>query len=316
MRDRGYNQRQGLGYNTEVLGLPDTAFVLLRDLIERRTGVYFDETKRELLADKLSELVTSYGLTSFLDYYYLLRYDTNADEHWSRLADRLAVPETYFWRQSEQLEALARVLAPAHFARHGDRTLRIWSAACCSGEEPLSIAMALSEAGWLGDNRVEIVASDASLAMLDRARRGVYGERAFRQLPADLKRKYFTSDGNGGWRPDRQIAGRIQWRSANLADRAQAAPLATADVIFCRNVFIYFSDTAIRNVVDTFANYMPDDGHLFLGASESLTRLSQSFDLVEIDRGFAYVKSGRPTTVDRRDASGAGELSATRGVHG
>ena len=308
----------GLGSNTEVLGLSDTAFVLLRDLIERRTGMYFDDAKRPLLADKLSELVTSYGLTSFLDYYYLLRYDSAADEHWSRLADRLAVPETYFWRQSEQLDALARVVAPAHFSRHGDRPLRIWSAACCTGEEPLSIAIALAEAGWLDRRPVEIVGSDASRAMLDRARRGVYGERAFRQLPPDLKRKYFTYDGNGAWRPDGLLSARIQWRSANLADRAQTAPLASADVIFCRNVFIYFSDAAIRNVVDAFADYMPDDGHLFLGASESLTRLSQSFDLVEIERGFAYVKSGRPTEADRggRDVPIAEQMLANRHVQG
>ena len=108
---RGHHSRS-FGFGTEALSLPNATFALLRDLIEQRTGVLFDEPKRGLLADKLTELVTANGLTSFLDYYYLLRYDDAAEVHWAALMDRLAVPETYFWRQHEQFEACARILAP------------------------------------------------------------------------------------------------------------------------------------------------------------------------------------------------------------
>ena len=107
--------RSGIGYSADVLGLSDAAFNLLRDLIEQRVGVFFDENKRGLLSDKLADLVVAHGLTSFLDYYYLLRHDPDATRHWGRLLDRLAVPETYFWRQAEQFDVLARVLTPRHF---------------------------------------------------------------------------------------------------------------------------------------------------------------------------------------------------------
>lgn len=284
-------------FGTESLTLPQEIFVLLRDLIVRRTGVYFDDGKRGFLADKLSEGVSSLGLTSFLDYYYLLRYDTDAGQHWSRLMDWLAVPETYFWRQSEQFDALAQIIAPAHFAAHPGQPLRIWSAACCSGEEPISIAMALAEAGF-GSHPVEIVASDGSSAMLQRARRGIYGERSFRQLPDAMRDRYFRDCHDGTWRPIPELTRNIRWSLANLANAAEVGPLASADVIFCRNVFIYFSEDAIRAVVKVFSERMPDSGILFLGASEALTRLGVNFELAEIGRGFAYVKGGQRQRVE------------------
>lgn len=285
-------------YGTESLSLPQEVFVLLRDLIVRRTGILFDDAKRGFLADKLSEGVTSLGMTSFLDYYYLLRYDTDAGEHWSRLMDWLAVPETYFWRQPEQFEALGTIIAPAHLTRGGVEPLRIWSAACCTGEEPLSIAIALAEAGVLGRMAVEIFASDASPAMVARARRGVYGERAFRQLPATLRDKYFTARPDGTREPIAEIVRPIRWSLVNLAKAVEVAPLAKADVIYCRNVFIYFSDDAIRATVKTFGDNMPDTGILFLGSSEALTRLGVNFELMEIGKSFAYVKGGQRAAVE------------------
>ena len=173
MRDPGGRPVGAGGYGADVLGFSQSAFTLLRDLIERHTGVHFADDKRDLLADKLSDLLAERGMTSYLDYYYLLRYDAEAERHWSDLMNRLAVPETYFWRQPEQLLALAQVVAPRHFARAPDTPLRIWSAACCSGEEPISIAIALAEAGLLRRAPIEIVASDGSSALVERARRGV-----------------------------------------------------------------------------------------------------------------------------------------------
>ena len=284
-------------YGTESLSLPQEVFVLLRDLIVRRTGIMFDDSKRGFLADKLSEGVSSLGMTSFLDYYYLLRYDTDAGEHWSRLMDWLAVPETYFWRQPEQFEALANVIAPAHFAAHPDKPLRIWSAACCTGEEPVSITMALAEAGLLG-RPVEVMASDGSPAMLARAKRMSFGERSFRQLPAVLRDRWFRECKDGTWQPDPILTAPISWRLANLANPQEIGPLANANVIYCRNVFIYFSDDAIRGVVKVLLDRMPQNGVLFLGASEALTRLGVNFELAEVGRGFAYVKGGQREAIE------------------
>jgi chemotaxis protein methyltransferase CheR len=285
------------GYNTRLLGFSDAAFALLRDLIAERTGMFYDAAKRDLLADRLAELVVARGLGSFLEYYYLLRYDADAERHWAELADKLAVPETFFWRQPEQLEALARTLVPRHFASAAARPFRIWSAACCSGEEPLSIAIALDEAGWLDRAPIEIVASDASSALIERAQRGLYGERSFRNLPDALREKYFRRE-NGGWRPDRRLGDRIRYSVANILDPDEAGPLAASDVIFCRNVFIYFSDDGIRRAVRLFAERMREGGNLFDGAAESLARHTQAFALEEEGRAFVYVR--------RESALGAG----------
>ena len=288
-----------LEYGSNELVLSDSAFVLLRDIIVERAGVLFDEPKRALLANKLSELVQANGMTSFLDYYYLLRYDEKADAHWQALMDRLAVAETYFWRQPEQIDALANIVAPAHFAAYPGRPLRIWSAGCCTGEEPLSLAIALGENGILGEQPVEIRATDGSRAMIERARRGIYGERSFRQLPAALKSKYFDSQTDGGWRAIDEIHRAIHWDVVNLASAAEVRPFASCDVIFCRNVFIYFSDDAIRDTVRVFSNYMSPDGYLFLGASESLTRLGVDLELAEVGSSFAYVRLGRREAVEQ-----------------
>ncbi len=296
----GDNGRRGSfpGRGGELLSLPDATYGLLRDLIVERTGVLFDATKRSLLSDKLSTLVVEKGLTSVLDYYYLLRYDDQAEAHWGELMDRLSVPETYFWRQAEQIEALVDVVAHTHFAAHPGQRLRIWSAACCTGEEPISIAIALAETGMLGEMPIEIRATDGSALMISRARQGSYGERSFRQLPPSLKAKYFEADG-ARWRPIERIRNAVVWDVVNLMRPAEVHRYASADVIFCRNVFIYFANEAIRQVVQLFSERMADDGYVFLGAAESLTRLGVDLELVEIGHAFAYVKEGRREIVER-----------------
>ena len=283
---------------TQPLALPDGPFVLLRELIVQRTGVLFDDLKRSLLADKLSSLVIENGFTSFLDYYYLLRYDAGAEAHWSQLLDRLAVPETYFWRQAEQFLSLAEIVAPTHAAAHPGQPLRIWSAACCTGEEPISIAIALAEAGLLDRSSVRIRGTDASALMIQRARTASYGERSFRQLPPALRDRWFEPDGDR-WRPVARIRAAVEYDVANLARAEEIAPLAQADVIFCRNVFIYFADDAIRVAARTFGENIAADGYLFLGAAESLTRLGVDFELAEVGGAFAYVRTGRRSIVER-----------------
>ena len=292
MRDRDGRLDGAFGYSADVLGFSASAFTLMRDMIAQRAGVWFDDAKRDLLADKLSDLMAARGMTSFLDYYYLLRYDANAEQHWAELIDRLSVPETWVWRQPEQLRALAEVVAPAHIAHHAGRPLRIWSAACCSGEEPAGIAIALAEAGLLQRTPIEIVASDASAALIERARTGVFGARALRNLPDALRERYFRcGDGGTRWTLDPRLHERIRFTVANLVDLDAVRSLAAADVVFCRNVFIYFADDTIVQTVRAFAQAMPDHGHLFLGASESLTRLGTEFELAEVGGAFAYVKS-------------------------
>lgn len=276
-------------FSTDSLGLPDSAFALLRDLIRERTGLFYENGKSGLLTDKLSPLVIDRGFSSFLDYYYLLKYDPDAADDWRRVMDALSVQETYFWREIDQIRALADVVVPQHFSTFRAKPLRIWSAACATGEEPLTIAMALQEKGWFNRAPIEIYASDASARAIEKARGGLYRDRSFRSLPPHLRARYFT-EVQGGWRVDPSLQSRIKWSVANLTVENEIALLAAADIIFCRNVFIYFSEEHVRKVVKFFFRMMPTPGHLFVAASESLLRLNTDFDFEEIDGAVVYVK--------------------------
>ncbi|VTT98765.1 chemotaxis protein : MCP methyltransferase, CheR-type, SAM-binding domain, C-terminal OS=Gemmatimonadetes bacterium KBS708 GN=J421_5913 PE=4 SV=1: CheR_N: CheR [Gemmataceae bacterium] len=274
-------------YTAGAVELPVGVFVLLRDLIRDRIGVSFDDDKRDLLASKLADRLGDLGLKSFLDYFYLLRYGTGAEAEWPRLTDALSVQETYFWREFDQVRALVEVLVPQHVAA-GRGPVRVWSAACATGEEPLSIAMALAEAGWFRRAEIEVVASDVSPAALEKARSGVYRERSFRALPPALREKYFEPV-SGGWRVDPDLHARVRFVAANLLEPADTAPLACSPFVFCRNVFIYFSTATVARVVQHFAERMPRPGYLFPGVSESLLRATTAFQLEEVGSAFVYV---------------------------
>ena len=272
------------------ISVPEPVPQLLRDLIHERTGIYFEADRYDTLLEKLHHRAVARGCASFLDYYYILRYEENNESEWHRVMDAFSVQETYFWREFDQVRALTDVLVPAWF-RQGMSTLRIWSAACATGEEPYSIAMALEEAGW-GSHPIEIWASDASDVALDKAREAVFRERSFRALPAALRAKYFR-EVPSGFELDRDIAARVRFRWANLVEAAQTIDLASSPVIFCRNVFIYFSAGAIRKTTDIFAERMPTGGNLFIGASESLLKITDNFDLAEINGAFVYRRKPR-----------------------
>ncbi len=277
-------------FYAETLGLSDSAFALIRDLIHERTGLFYENGKSDLLSDKLSPLVVERGFKSFLDYYYLLKYDVEAEREWKRVLDALSVQETFFWREMDQIHALVNELVPNYLSSGNQKPLRIWSAACATGEEPLSIAMALNEKGWFDRVAIEISASDASVAAIERARCGLYRDRSFRNLPQNLREKYFTEE-QGKWRVAPDLHAKIRWANANLMEESEIRSFATAPFIFCRNVFIYFSDDTIQRAVRFFADRMPRPGYLFVAASESLLRLTSAFQFQEIGGAFVYVKS-------------------------
>jgi chemotaxis protein methyltransferase CheR len=159
-----------------------------------------------------------------------------------------------------------------------------------SGEEPLTIAMVLEEEGWFDRIPIEIHGSDASPAAVARARAGRYRERSFRTLPPALREKYFLEE-DGLWSVIPALQRRItSWSVVNLLDDEAVSARARVPIVFCRNVFIYFSDAGIRRVVDQFARVMPCPAYLCVGASESLLRVTSRFDLEELGGGFCYVK--------------------------
>lgn len=269
---------------------PEPVPALLRDLIHERTGIFFDTDRLGTMLEKIEPRLGARGCVSYLDYYYLLRYGDDNQDEWRRVMDAFSVQETYFWRELDQIRALVDVVVPAWF-QSTLQPLRIWSAACATGEEPYTIAMALEEAGW-GAHPIEIYASDVSESALAKARAGVYRERAFRALPLDLRQKYFRPRA-GGLEIDRRVAARVRFQWANLVVPDEIESLALSPVIFCRNVFIYFSPAAISRVVASFAQRMPAGGHLFVGASESLLKLTQDFELTELNHAFVYRRKPR-----------------------
>lgn len=275
---------------SETIGLPEAVFNILRDLIRERTGLHYEADKREQLADKLTPRALERGFESFLDYYYLLKYGPGAEEEWPCVLDALSVPETYFWREIDQIRALVDVLIPRYVTAHPGVPVRIWCAASASGEEPLTIAMVLEEAGWFARASFEIRASDASPAAIERARQGRYRERSFRSLSPVLRRKYFTEEADGTWRVASDLHARVRWQVANLTAPDEGGPLARVPFIFCRNVFIYFSAATMARAVELFAREMESPGCLFVGVSESLVRVTNAFDLEEVAGAFVYVK--------------------------
>lgn len=275
----------------EALGVSSRALPLLRDLIHDRLGLFYDTARLEVLADRLAPLVLERGFESFLDYYYLLKYDEGATNEWRRVIDALSVTETYFWREVDQLRAVVERVVPALAHAHPDAPLRIWSVPCATGEEPLTLAMLLDAGGWFDRARIEIHASDASPAALARAREGRFRTRAFRNLPTDLWERYFHRSGEDQWTASATLLAKVRsWSVVNLLCESEVALLARAPIIVCRNVFIYFSQIGVERVVRSFARAMPTPSYLCLGASESLLRLKTPFVLEEIGAAFVYVK--------------------------
>jgi chemotaxis protein methyltransferase CheR len=280
-----------LGADVESVQVPAPTVALLRDLIHETTGQFFDDTRLGQLLDKLKPLVLGRGFRSTLDYYYLLKYDAGAAAEWGHVLDALAVPETYFWREIDQIQALVDVVIPEQVKALAGRPLRIWSVPCATGEEPLTLAIALNEAGWFARAPIEIHGSDASAAGLAKARRGLYRERAFRNLPPQLKERYFTRQGDE-WQVAPDLHARVSWSTVNVMDHTAAAPRAQVPIVLCRNMFIYFSDRSIRQTVQLFAEHVDTPGYLCVGASESLLRIPSAFELEEIGGAFIYVRRG------------------------
>jgi chemotaxis protein methyltransferase CheR len=267
------------------LRTPEGLPTLLRDLIHERTGLFFENNRMGQLMEKLEPLARNRGCNSFLEYYYLLK--DNQEGEWERAWETFTVPETYFWREMSQIHALTNAIVPAWF-RQNSRPFRIWSAACSTGEEPFTLAMALNEAGF-GSHPVEIIGSDANPAALEKAKAALYRENSFRTLPEELRRKYFQRQGDR-WRLEPDIVNRVTLKRINLIEPAEVASVARAQAIFCRNVFIYFSPHAIRQTVAIMASKMAPGAFLFVGAAESLLRMTTDFDLREIADALAYVR--------------------------
>lgn len=278
--------------------LPDDVFRLLRDLVHSYCGIYFDDGSKFLVERRLARRLEERRVRTFEEYYHFLRYDRKRDEELAVLVDNLTTNETYFFRESPQLRAFSEEILPElRTTLAGRKTLRIWSAGCSTGEEPYTIAMLLLESGaWWHDWQVEILGSDINQRVLHTARKGVYKKTSHRVSTPEMINKYFVEEGRGDYRIIDRVRELVSFSYVNLLDPYKTSLINNMDVIFCRNVIIYFDRDAKKKVVESFHDKLRDGGYLLLGHSESLINISNAFVLRTLKNDMVYQKPARART--------------------
>ncbi|HJV36093.1 protein-glutamate O-methyltransferase CheR [Geomonas sp.] len=271
--------------------LTDEEFRLIRDLIYNHCGLYFDTDSKYLLDRRLLQRVSLHGLSGFREYYQFLKYDRRKDEEISDIMDILTTNETYFFREAFQLKAFTdEILPELKQVKEREKTLRIWSAGCSTGEEPYTIAMLMLEMNCFHGWRIEIVGSDISQRVVQHARKGVYTKSSFRCTEERYLHRYFTPV-EGGYRINDEVRELVTITHMNLFDANRLALLGKMDVIFCRNVIIYFDEASKKRVIEAFHNTLRSGGYLLLGHSESLMNISTAFALRHLKNDMVYQKS-------------------------
>lgn len=279
--------------------MTDEEFLLLRDLIYNYSGLYFAEENRYLLERRLSPRLSHHQLSTFQDYYYYLKYDVSREQELSDIMDLLTTNETYFFRESFQLKAFTEEIIPELIrskSATGDKTLRIWSAGCSTGEEPYTIAMLLLEIPALAGWKIEIIGTDISQRVLHHARKGVYGNSSFRVTEPIFRNRYFHEQ-DGGFRITDRIREIVTFSRLNLYDSSRFLFLGKMDIVFCRNVIIYFDILSKKRVIEHFFSTLHPGGFLLLGHSESLMNITTAFKLRHFKNDMVYEKPLLPGQV-------------------
>ena len=263
----------------------------IRGLIELNTGISLGPKKDLMLSHRLERRMAASGSLSLKEYYFRL---VGADRgELSNLIDEITVNETYLFRDFPQLQGFAeKVLPPYLDAKRlkRDYRLKLWSAACSTGEEPYTLSIILRE--MIRDYpmwEVRIDATDIDRGVLAACREGVFCDRSMKDTPVPYRIRYFSQT-EDGWRVAPMLTSAITFERANLMDRGDMRLRRDYDFIFCRNVLIYFNEDSQRKVVNGFYDALVPGGYLFLGHSESVGRLTAAFSLERIDRFLAYRK--------------------------
>jgi chemotaxis protein methyltransferase CheR len=247
----------------------------LRKLLKERSGLDLSADKQYLVESRLVPLARRSNLAGIPE--LVSKMKIGAEPLIAEVVEAMTTNETFFFRDKVPFDHLKETVLPALVqARAARRSLRIWCAAASTGQEPYSIAMCLKEAGALLSGwRTEIVATDLSLGVLEKARAGVFSQfEVQRGLPIQLLVKYFTQTGEL-WQLNAEIRSMVQYRQLNLLQ--DFAHLGTFDIIFCRNVLIYFDQTTKVNIFDRLSRMIEPDGVLALGAAESVVGITNAF---------------------------------------
>ena len=258
-------------------------FISLRDIIFDKAGLYFDTNKIYLMKKRVEKRLESLGIEDVTEYYNLMKYKDRQGIEMQNLLNLLTTNETYFYREDNQLKVfmdhcLTQIMAGEEKKRL--KKLKIWSAGCSSGEEPYTIAIMLRERGlehlsW----NIEIFATDIDTNILEMAQKGVFHIRSTRFVPPLILKKYFRPSGSDYFALDPLIKGMVQFQHLNLVDNLRMRFMRAFDFIFCRNVLIYFNDASRRTVMANFYDSLNPGGYIYLGHSESVSRLSSAFTI-------------------------------------
>ena len=257
------------------------------EYIYRRTGMTFGESKRYYIDRRVAERMRAVGDESFNAYFSRLRSDTGELE---LAINAFTINETYFYREEHQLRCLSRELLPRIAAgrKPGDR-IRIWANPCSTGEEAYSIAIWLLENWPLVDAyNIEIQGSDIDTRALEAARRGRFSARAVSRLSARLVADYFKPAGDGSVQIIQDIRDSVAFSPVNLIDRASMAAHGVFDIVFCRNVLIYFDEASRRSAAEALFDSLRPGGFLLLGHTEAMSRIDDRFEAVRLEEGNVY----------------------------
>ncbi len=274
------------------LKLTQNSFENWRKYIYDLAGIYFQDNKKYLLESRLLKRIKILGLKSFEEYFNYVKKSGTRSGEISYLYEVITINETYFFRNTPQLEALVTSIVPELYTTTRNRNkIRIWSAASSSGEEAHSIAMIFNDLikPKFPNLNVEIIGSDISRAALNTARSGIYKEYAIRNLPPNYLRKYFKINGRS-YKLDPKIKSMVRFKELNLFDPVSMRSMVNFDVIFCANVLIYFDIDSKIKVVSNLYNSLKQKGYLFIGYSETLHGISKSFKLVSFPKTTGYKK--------------------------
>lgn len=282
----------------EIKSDVDPVYRQIRDLVYEASGMYKTDEKLYLLANGCSRRITQLSVRSPHEYWQRLTSPSGRDAELRQLLNELTIGETCLFRSPPQLDALRKVILPelsVQKTRQAGKKLRIWSAGCSTGEEPYTLAMNILEEserllrGWT----VEIFATDLNDRSVETAKIGIYGKHALRNTPAYFKRKYFSTVGAQWLQVRPEVKKLITFDRLNFQDDGRMAVMKGMDVIFCCNVLIYFGSASKSKVIDHFFENLNHGGYFFLGTSETLMNVKDSFRLVDLPATIAYRKPDR-----------------------
>jgi chemotaxis protein methyltransferase CheR len=277
----------------ELPSLTQDEFRRLCEFLYRRTGMIFTEAKRYYVERRVVDRMLSTNASDFENYFARLRADLEGEIE--QFVNAFTINETYFYREEHQLACLTSDLLAERLKlkRRGD-PIRIWSVPCSTGEEPYSIAIWLLE-NWphVDEHDIEIVGSDIDTDAVSLARVGVYGKRALTRLPSPVVDRYFAADAGTSWRILDDLRESVRFTAVNILDRAATRAHGQFDVIFCRNVLIYFDDLARRTAAENLFESLLPGGFICLGHTESMSRISPLFDVARFADAIVYQRPSR-----------------------